>query len=103
MTPEEKELHTYLGDGVYAQLTPSHIVLRTGSHKDEDCDNKIYFEAEIIAAFLYWLEQMFIKNEKSVLNYVPLNSFYNDLKEKKERYMEEKLKSTVCDNNMLSD
>lgn len=54
MTPEERKNHFYLGDGVYAEHTPHGIILRTGSHTDEDCDNKIYLEdSELNALFMF--------------------------------------------------
>jgi hypothetical protein len=48
MNPEERKNHCYLGDGVYAEKTDFHIILRTGSHRDEDCDNKIYLEGHVL-------------------------------------------------------
>lgn len=48
MTPEERENHSYLGDGVYVEWDGMHFVLRTGDHRDSHCDNKIYLEASIL-------------------------------------------------------
>lgn len=51
----EIQNHTYLGDGVYAENTPHHIILRTGDHRDGHCDNKIYLEQDVLVTFLEWL------------------------------------------------
>lgn len=61
MSPEERKNHSYLGDGVYAEHTPDHIILRTGDHRDSHCDNKIYLEDGVLASLMNFLE--FIKNE----------------------------------------
>lgn len=38
----------YLGDGIYAEWVDSGIWLRSGDHRDEYCNNKIYLEKEIL-------------------------------------------------------
>jgi len=48
MSPEERKNHAYLGDGVYVENTHEHVILRTGSHRDDDCDNKIYLDAKVL-------------------------------------------------------
>lgn len=48
MTPEERENYSYLGDGVYAYFDGYGIWLRTGDHREERCDNKIYLEPEVL-------------------------------------------------------
>jgi hypothetical protein len=42
--------HTYLGDGVYAEFDGYGFWLRTGDHRDDRCDDKIYLEPEILLA-----------------------------------------------------
>lgn len=53
-----KQKEIYLGDGVYGELTPEHIILRTGSHKDSDCDSKIYLEDLVVASLLSWIKHI---------------------------------------------
>lgn len=48
MTPEERENYSYLGDGVYAYFDGYGIWLRTGDHREERCDNKIYLEPKVL-------------------------------------------------------
>lgn len=66
MTPEERQKHCYLGDGVYAEHTPYHLILRTGSHLDEDCDNKIYLEDSVLQALLMFIEHLKKQNKKMI-------------------------------------
>ena len=40
----------YLGDGIYAEFDGYGIWLRSGDHRDELCDNKIYLEPDILAS-----------------------------------------------------
>ena len=66
MSPEERKNHCYLGDRAYSETTPSEVILRTGSHKDEDCDNKIYLDDSVIEnfeRFLTHIANMAAKNE----------------------------------------
>lgn len=58
MTPEERANHVYLGDGVYLEHTPEHIILRTGDHRDGYCDNKIYLDDSVLDAFLNAYKQI---------------------------------------------
>lgn len=58
MTPEERANHCYLGDGVYLEYTPSHIILRAGDHRDTHCDNKIYLEAEVLESMYNAIEKI---------------------------------------------
>lgn len=51
MNNEERQKHAYIGDGVYAESTPAHIILRTGDHRDGFCDNKIYLEQDVLIHF----------------------------------------------------
>lgn len=51
MTPEERDKHAYLGDGVYAEWDGYHITLRTGDHRDSHCDNKVYLDNSVINSF----------------------------------------------------
>jgi hypothetical protein len=58
MTPEEKANHVYLGDGVYLEHTPEHIILRTGDHRDSHCDNKIYLEDRVLNAMMMAIDRI---------------------------------------------
>lgn len=48
MDKEERKNHSYLGDGVYAQWDGYGFWLRTGDHRDGNCENKIYLEPDIL-------------------------------------------------------
>ena len=48
MTKNNEENITYLGDGVYAEFDGEGVWLRTGHHKDEHCEMKIYLEHEVL-------------------------------------------------------
>ena len=48
MANNEQENHVYLGDGVYAQWDGDHFILRTDSHLDCECRDKIYLEPEVL-------------------------------------------------------
>jgi hypothetical protein len=68
MTPEERANHVYLGDGVYLEHTPEHIILRTGDHRDTHCDNKIYLESQVLDAFFNAIETI-KRNQGAFFNY----------------------------------
>lgn len=69
MTPEERQNHCYLGDGVYVESTPHHMILRTGDHRDSHCDNKIYLEQDVLIHLLEWVAHLkHIKNPSIVQN-----------------------------------
>jgi len=61
MTEEQRQNHSYLGDGVYAEWDGEYIILRTGDHRDEYCDNKIYLEPGIVKAFQLFSKRIFNK------------------------------------------
>lgn len=42
--------HQYIGDGVYAEFDGYGIWLRTGDHRDDRCDNKVYLEPDILTS-----------------------------------------------------
>jgi hypothetical protein len=48
MDIEEHQRHSYLGDAVYVEWDGSHLILRTGDHRDGECENKIYLEPIIL-------------------------------------------------------
>jgi len=48
MTEEERKIHSYIGDGVYAEFDGYGIWLRTGNHEDHLCDDKIYIEPSVL-------------------------------------------------------
>jgi len=64
MTEEERLNHCYVGDGVYAERTPHNIILRTGSHRDSECDNTIYLDSKVLENFIGWLEHLEIMDSK---------------------------------------
>lgn len=61
MTEEERQNHSYLGDGVYAEWDGEYIILRTGDHRDGYCDNKIYLEPEVLKSFNKFSERILKK------------------------------------------
>jgi hypothetical protein len=55
----------YLGDGVYASLDQwGRLVLTTGNHQPNECDDMIVLEPEVIAALVRYLENAFPKMTK---------------------------------------
>ena len=66
MTPEERENHSYLGDGVYVewQAESQHFILRTGDHRDGHCDNKIYLEPSILGNLNLFVSRIENKNKR---------------------------------------
>lgn len=46
-----------LGDGVYAEFDGYHLVLRTGSHLPQDCEDTIYLDPDVMKS----LEKMLIE------------------------------------------
>ncbi len=57
MTPEEQKNHCYLGDGVYVQLTLDTVILRTGSHRDTECENVICLENKVLKKLLDFIDK----------------------------------------------
>jgi hypothetical protein len=45
---EERKNNSYIGDGVYVQWDGIGFWLRTGDHRDDKCDNKIYMEVAVL-------------------------------------------------------
>lgn len=62
MSPEERKKHAYLGDGVYVEWDGFHFILRTDSHKDNECRNKIYLEQEIAERLDLFVKNKLLKN-----------------------------------------
>ncbi len=56
MTPAEKEKHRYLGDGVYVESREDGIILRTGSHRDYEADDRIVLDSRIIENLIAFIE-----------------------------------------------
>lgn len=56
MNDEERKNHCYIGDGVYAQFDGIGFWLRTGDHRDELCDNKIYMEVSVLNSFFDFVD-----------------------------------------------
>lgn len=48
MQRAETNNHAYIGDGVYAEFDGYGIWLRTGDHRDDLCDNKVYLEPDVL-------------------------------------------------------
>jgi|SRR6478736_3648358 len=75
MTDIDRDNHTYLGDGVYAESTPEHIILRTGDHRDTHCDNIIYLEQDILINLVEWLTQLKRINKPSIIRNVDMSAW----------------------------
>jgi hypothetical protein len=58
MNNEERKNHCYLGDGLYVERTPHHLIFRTGSHRDSECDNIIYMEPSVFENLLEWVRHL---------------------------------------------
>jgi hypothetical protein len=63
MDEEERKNHCYLGDAVYAEKSGEFIILRTSSHRDSECDNKIYLEESVLISFLEWINRVVVKKQ----------------------------------------
>lgn len=79
MNAEERKRHAYLGDGVYAELTPNDIVLRTGNHEDYLCDNKIYIDQQILINLFNWIERMRTSESDSIVKNLPLEKMFSKI------------------------
>lgn len=87
LTDEEKLNHTYLGDGVYAESTPDHIILRANDHRDTHCTDKIYLEQGVLVDLVCWLTQLKRINKPSIIQSVDLKSWFDKLGEHCDRIM----------------
>lgn len=65
MSDEERKNYCYLGDEVYAFFDGHGIVLRTGHHEDEHCDQKIYLEPDVLESLNMFHEKVTQRNEIS--------------------------------------
>lgn len=63
MTEEERENYSYIGDGVYAYFDGYGIWLRTGDHRAERCDNKIYLEPDVFLNLNKFVDKLRNKNK----------------------------------------
>ena len=63
MTPEERNNHSYIGDGVYVQWDGYGFWLRTGDHRDHLCDNKIYMEIDVLNSLFNFVDSKLKKEE----------------------------------------
>jgi hypothetical protein len=79
MTEDERKNHVYLGDGVYAEATPIHIILRTGDHRDTHCDNTVYLEQDVLVHFLEWLAHVKHIDQDSPVKYLHLEKLFGIL------------------------
>lgn len=82
MSPDEREKHCYLGDGVYAECTPHHIILRTGDHRDGMCDNKIYLEQDVLVSFLQWITHVKHIDLDSPVKHLDLKKLFSILEKR---------------------
>jgi len=65
MTNEERENYCYIGDGVYAFFDGYGILLTTGNHDENKCDNKIYLEPNVLSSLnRFFLEKKFVEKKK---------------------------------------
>lgn len=62
---KEREKYSYLGDGVYAFWDGYHIVLRTGHHEENRCDNQIFLEPSVLTNLNLFAGKF---NQKGVVN-----------------------------------
>jgi len=65
MTEEERNLHSYLGDGVYAFFDGYAVRLRTGDHRDTEFDNEIFLEPEVLASLNSFYERVTKKDSSN--------------------------------------
>jgi len=56
MNDEERKNHCYLGDAVYAEYDGCGVILRTGSHRESECEQKIYIEMETLNNLMIFLK-----------------------------------------------
>jgi len=56
MTEDEREKHCYLGDAVYAEWDGSYFILRTDSHLDNECGNKIFLDIDVLKSLIEFIE-----------------------------------------------
>lgn len=99
MTEEERLNHAYLGDGVYAESTPEHIILRTGDHRDDKCDNKVYLEQDVLLLFIQWLTDIKRINRQSIIRNVDMKKFFNMLGKKCDQIMIAEIEKQQRENN----
>lgn len=61
MNEQERQNHSYLGDGVYVEwcMQSQQFILRTGDHRDTHCDNKIYLEPAVYKALTQFVDRVF--------------------------------------------
>ena len=67
MTREDR-CTDYLGDGVYAWWDGYQVWLQTGSHRPEECDNRIALDSLTFAALLRYQERLITLLNKKELN-----------------------------------
>lgn len=79
MNDEERKTHAYIGDGVYVESTPVHIILRTGDHRDGFCDNKVYLEQDVLVTFLEWITHIKHLDSPSVVQNLHLKKLFEIL------------------------
>lgn len=65
MTDEERNLHSYLGDGVYAFFDGYSIRLRTGDHRDSEYDQEIFLEPEVLRSLNKFYERVTKKSNET--------------------------------------
>lgn len=63
MEEKERKNHCYIGDGVYAEFDGFGIWLRTGDHREEKCDDKIYIEPDVLNSLNRFVEHLRTRNE----------------------------------------
>lgn len=64
MNDEERKNHSYIGDGVYAQWDGYGFWLRTGDHRDEKCDDKIYIEPGVLKSLNEFYKHLTMKHDE---------------------------------------
>jgi hypothetical protein len=82
MTEDERKNHAYLGDGLYGESTPFHIILRTGDHRDHFCDNRIYLEQSVLEDFLQWIAHLKHIEGQTVVSNLDLGKLFGILQKR---------------------
>ena len=82
MDADDRQNHSYLGDGVYAENTPHHIILRTGDHRDGHCDNKVYLEQDVLVSFLEWITHIKHMDKSSPVQNLHLQKLFQILEKR---------------------
>lgn len=62
MDDSERKNYCYIGDGVYAFFDGYGIWLRTGDHREDKCDDKIYIDPDVLDSLNRFVEHLRSQN-----------------------------------------